>query len=288
MDTHRTDVTEIVAAPEPVATKPTKTRWWILILISLMYLICYMDRSNISVAQPEIAKQFGLSKRAMGLVLAAFTWAYALGQIPAGWLGDRFGPRKVLTVIMSWWACGGHDGRGVRAFLAVRRALPSGLGRSGRVSRWPAAACSFGFRDRNAGAFKAPRISSADSRWRSRRSLPGASCSRSDGARFSIFSDRWAWFGPSLFHFSIANLPEDHTGVNIAELAQIRGLNPDGTVRTPHGTRQATPWRTIFGSPNMWYIALGYGCFFFGTNFYLTWYPTYLREHRHLSLQPWD
>ena len=35
----------------------------------------------------------------------------------------------------------------------------------------------------------------------------------------------------------------------------------------------------------MWFIALGYGCFFFGTNFYLTWYPTYLREYRHLSLQ---
>jgi sugar phosphate permease len=35
----------------------------------------------------------------------------------------------------------------------------------------------------------------------------------------------------------------------------------------------------------MWYIALGYCCFFFGTNFYLTWYPTYLREYRHLTLQ---
>ena len=35
----------------------------------------------------------------------------------------------------------------------------------------------------------------------------------------------------------------------------------------------------------MWFIALGYACFFFGTNFYLTWYPTYLREHRHLTLQ---
>ena len=63
-----------------------------------------MDRSNISVAQPEIAKEFGLSKTAMGVVLAAFTWAYALGQVPAGWLGDRFGPKKVLTVIMSWWS----------------------------------------------------------------------------------------------------------------------------------------------------------------------------------------
>ena len=69
-----------------------------------MYLICYMDRSNISVAQPEIAKQFHLSKSAMGLVLAAFTWAYALGQVPAGWLGDHFGAKKVLTVIMTWWS----------------------------------------------------------------------------------------------------------------------------------------------------------------------------------------
>ncbi len=35
----------------------------------------------------------------------------------------------------------------------------------------------------------------------------------------------------------------------------------------------------------MWFIALGYGCFFFGTNFYLTWYPTYLREYRHLTVK---
>jgi len=59
-----------------------------------MYLICYMDRSNISVAQPEIAKQFGLSKSTMGLILAAFTWAYALGQTPAGWLGGPVRPAK--------------------------------------------------------------------------------------------------------------------------------------------------------------------------------------------------
>src|SRR5579871_6264192 len=83
---------------------PTRTRWLVLFLISLMYLICYMDRSNISVTQPEIAKAFGLSKTGMALVLSAFTWSYALGQIPAGWLGDRLGPKRVLTAIMSWWS----------------------------------------------------------------------------------------------------------------------------------------------------------------------------------------
>ena len=104
LETNRTVVSEASALPHHAAPKPTKTRLLILFLISLMYLICYMDRSNISVAQPEIAKAFGLSKNQMALILSAFTWAYALGQVPAGWLGDRFGPKKVLTIIMSWWS----------------------------------------------------------------------------------------------------------------------------------------------------------------------------------------
>jgi sugar phosphate permease len=81
------------------------------------------------------------------------------------------------------------------------------------------------------------------------------------------------------------NRPEEHRGLNQAELAQIRGRNADGTIVQLSTTRQPVPWGRIFSSPNMWFIALGYACFFFGTNFYLTWYPTYLREHRHLTLQ---
>jgi sugar phosphate permease len=79
--------------------------------------------------------------------------------------------------------------------------------------------------------------------------------------------------------------PEDQRRVNRAELAQIRGLNPDGSLKELSTRRPTTPWAAILRSPNMWYIALGYCCFFFGTNFYLTWYPTYLREHRHLTVQ---
>jgi sugar phosphate permease len=91
----------------------------------------------------------------------------------------------------------------------------------------------------------------------------------------------WA-IGFSLFY---RNLPEDHKGVNRAELARIRGVNTDGTIKRPSVTQLATPWRRILLSPNMWFISLGYFCFFFGTNFYLTWYPTYLREHLHMSIR---
>src|SRR6202049_5364918 len=100
LDTTPTSAAPRAAILEMATSKPTKARWLVLVLISFMYLITYMDRSNISVAAPAIAKEFGLSKTAMGWVFSAFALAYALGQFPGGWLGERIGPRKVLTVIM--------------------------------------------------------------------------------------------------------------------------------------------------------------------------------------------
>ncbi|HTB17419.1 MAG TPA: MFS transporter [Bryobacteraceae bacterium] len=285
MDTHRTDVTELAADPEHVAAKPTRTRWWILFLISLMYLIAYMDRSNISVAQPEIAKQFGLSKTAMGLVLAAFTWAYALGQIPAGWLGDRFGPRKVLAVIMSWWAlAAAMTGAALGLYSLFSARFLLGLGEAGA---FPVASRGMQLWFPRSERGRIQGTTHFFSRFAvAVTPFVAGSIMLAFGWRaiFYIFASLGVIWAVA-FSFFYRNLPEQHHSVNIAELAQIRGLNPDGTVRMPHVTRQATPWKTIFGSPNMWYIALGYSCFFFGTNFYLTWYPTYLREHRHLSLQ---
>src|SRR5467141_2605036 len=79
-------------------------RWYILVLISLMYLITYLDRVNISTAAPVIAKEFGFDKVTMGIIFSAFVWAYALFQVPGGWLNDRFGPRRVLAIIVAYWS----------------------------------------------------------------------------------------------------------------------------------------------------------------------------------------
>ena len=98
---------------------------------------------------------------------------------------------------------------------------------------------------------------------------------------FGSFGILWA----IVFFTVYRNYPEDHPGVNQAELAEIRGLNADGTIKALDRSRPATPWKNILSSPNMWFIAFGYFCFFFGSNFYLTWYPTYLREYRHLTIQ---
>src|SRR6266705_3492568 len=79
-------------------------RWYILGLICLMYLITYLDRVNISTAAPEISKEFGFDKITMGIIFSAFVWAYAMFQVPGGWLGDRFGARNVLAVLVAYWS----------------------------------------------------------------------------------------------------------------------------------------------------------------------------------------
>ena len=68
------------------------------------YMITYIDRVVISSAVPSIQKEFGFSIVTMGWILSSFQWAYALFQIPGGWLGDRIGPRRALTLIVSWWS----------------------------------------------------------------------------------------------------------------------------------------------------------------------------------------
>src|SRR6202035_4872069 len=104
LDTNLPPILESSAISEAAAFKPTSTRWVVLFLISLMYMFTYMDRSNISVAAPAIAKEFGFSKTEIGLVFSAFAWAYAAGQVPGGWLADYFGPKRVLLAIVPFWS----------------------------------------------------------------------------------------------------------------------------------------------------------------------------------------
>ena len=284
-DTNRTSASASPTAKEISAPKPTKTRWLVLVLISFMYLITYMDRSNISLAQPEIAKQFGLSKSAMGLVLAAFTWAYALGQVPSGWFGDRFGPNRVLVVIMTLWSLTAVMTGAAFNFASLFGArFLLGLSESGA---FPVASRGM--------QLWFPRIErgriQGTTHFFSRFAVAvtpfiAGSILLAFGWRaiFYIFGSLgivWA----IVFSIFYRNIPEEHKGVNQLELARIRGVNPDGTIKPPAITRLATPWKRILLSPNMWFISLGYFCFFFGTNFYLTWYPTYLREHLHMSIR---
>jgi sugar phosphate permease len=285
-DTTRIPVPGSLAVPESVASRPTKTRWLVLLLISLMYMITYMDRTGISIAAPAMEREFGLSKTAIGVVFSVFLWAYAIGQIPGGWLADRFGPRLVLLIIVPFWSL-------MTAMTAVAAGLTSLIG------------IRFVFGLAESGAF--PTATRAMQLWfpkAERGIVHGVTHSFS---RFAVaivpflavsimVTLGWRWifylFGAAgllwsaAFYLLYQNLPEKHARVNQEELARIRGRDADGEIRpiTLH-QRLATPWKTIFRSANMWYIAAGYCCFYYGTYFFMTWFPTYLVDYRHLSLK---
>ncbi len=78
-------------------------RYLVLLILFAIYLLCYMDRMIMAAAIPFIASEFHLSAMEMGGILSAFFFSYALCQIPAGLLADRFGPRLMTTIGIAWW-----------------------------------------------------------------------------------------------------------------------------------------------------------------------------------------
>jgi ACS family glucarate transporter-like MFS transporter len=70
-------------------------RYWVLGLIFIITVINYADRATMSIAGTSVVKELGLDPMMLGMIFSAFAWAYALGQIPGGWLLDRFGAKSL-------------------------------------------------------------------------------------------------------------------------------------------------------------------------------------------------
>ncbi|ONQ49129.1 MFS transporter, partial [Burkholderia cenocepacia] len=64
----------------------------------------YADRATMSIAGTGVAHDLGLTPVQLGVVFSAFAWAYAIGQIPGGWLLDRFGARRVYGLSLLLWS----------------------------------------------------------------------------------------------------------------------------------------------------------------------------------------
>lgn len=79
-------------------------RWWIVSLLFLGAIINYIDRGNLSIAAPTLMREFGRSPAAMGTLLSAFFWTYALLQIPAGYIVDRFDLKWTYGTAFLLWS----------------------------------------------------------------------------------------------------------------------------------------------------------------------------------------
>jgi len=264
----------------------SRGRWYILAMICLMYLITYLDRVNISTAAPIISKEFGFDKITMGVIFSAFVWAYALFQVPGGWLSDRFGARPVLGTIVAYWSvmtAATAAASGAASFIVLRFLF--GIG--------------------EAGAF--PGATRSMQLWypREERGLvQGLTHSASRlGAAIApplvvFIMNGWGW--RSVFYVcgaigliwsiwwyvSYRNLPEEHPRVNEAELKHIRGVDSTGAINKAAVERKAAtvPWGTLLRSPNMWAIMCAYFTYVYCLWIFLSWLPSYLVEFRHFTL----
>src|SRR5271154_5013167 len=202
--------------------RPTRVRYIVLAFTVGVYMITYMDRVVISNAAPVIQKEFGFSLITMGWILASFRWAYAFFQIPGGWMGDRIGPRRALTIIVVWWSAftsftalswNAASMAGVRFLFGVGEAGAFPIA-TRSLSRWMLPG-ERGF---------AQGVTHAGSRLGSAKTPPPAVwiVTRYNGrAAFLTFGVRGiVWAAAWLFYYRGA--PDEHAGVNLAERHLIR------------------------------------------------------------------
>jgi MFS transporter, ACS family, glucarate transporter len=256
----------------PQAVKPTQARYWVVVFAVTLAVLSYIDRVAISQAAPVIQRDLGLTSTQMGSLFSAFAVAYALFEIPGGWMGDWMGARKVLMRIVVWWS----------AFTALTGYM------------WNFASmyvCRFLFGAGEAGCF--PNLTKAFTTW-----LPNNERVRAQGIMW--MSARWggaftpllvAWtfqfmswrtafaaFGglgiiwAVAFYFWYRDNPRDHKSVNKAELELLAG---NEKLAQGHGN---VPWGKLLRSRTIWLLWAQYFCLSYPWYFYITWLPTFLRD----------
>ncbi|QBD81826.1 MFS transporter [Ktedonosporobacter rubrisoli] len=262
--------------------RPSIVRYIILGGICLLYLIAYVDRTTISVTASQIIKEFHFTATEMGLVFSAFSLTYALFAVPVATQGDRFGPRRVLSILMGVWSVFTILTGIVTSFvwLIIVRLL-FGIGESGSFAVSTRALATWfppsarGFLQGTTHA--ASRIGAAVSApiivaivllfhdWRASFYILGAI-----GLVWAI-----------LFLFFFRDKPADVAAVNKEELDIIEYGREVST--NVSGTSPAVPWRRVLKSKDIWALAVTQ--FFYSYVFwiFLTWMPTYLQNARHFS-----
>ncbi len=256
----------------------TQVRYRVIGVTTLAAVMLYLDRVCIA----EIAKldsfatSMGMSSAQVGTMLSAFFFAYALGQVPAGWLSDRFGARRLLPIyIVGWSLCTICTGlaTGFVMLMAVR--------------------LIFGFMQ--AGCY--PTAGSLIKRWSplSRRGTVSSIVSvggRVGGAIAPLLTAwlledviGWRWvlvlygisglFVAALFWRTFRETPADHPDCNETEQAMIAGDSPE-TGET--GPPPFPPLLPLIKSGTMWLMCLLQYGINIGWVFLITWLPKYLKE----------
>jgi len=263
------------------APRGANRRWAMGILLGVGVLINYFDRINLSVAAPQLKAAFDLSPAEMGLLFSAFFWPYALLQVPAGIVLDRFG----VTRIGRWGA-----------FLwAVASAVTAFAGGFGGIF---AARAMLGIAE--APGF--PVSSKATGYWFPRKERALATAIFDAAAKFSnvigvplvavvVVGLGWRWgfaatallsFAYFVAFFLIYRDPSKDTKLSDAERRYI----VEGGA-TPEGAPSASAFAMLgylLRQAKVWGLTIGFAAYGYSFYLFLTWLPGYLVQTMHMSI----
>jgi MFS transporter, ACS family, glucarate transporter len=281
-------MTQTVVETATATTAPTRVRYGMLAWFCALSMITYVDRVCIKQVQDPMQRDLGLTGSQFSWTFSAFALAYALFEIPTGWLGDRLGPKKVRIRIVVCWLI----------FTALTGLVFGG----GVVALVMLLAVRFLFGAGEAGAY--PNIARGTRNW-----FPFAERGRAQGLVWTF--GRWggavapllimllmvpfdalgwqAWrFGFILlavlglvwvwgFVVWFRDQPRDHPAVNAAEIAHIEAGGGSGAKPAP------LSWATMLRSPTLWVLSVMYFCSNAGWSVFITYDTKYVETNFHLT-----
>lgn len=270
-------------------------RYGVVWLLFLATTVNYADRATLSITGSSLARDLGLDPVTMGYVFSAFGWAYVIGQIPGGWLLDRFGSKRVYVMSVLLWSLvtllQGLVGVvpaaaavtvlfGLRFLLGLAEA-PSFPGNSRIVSAW----------------FPTAERGTASAIFNSAQYFALVLFSPIMGAITHAYGWRYVFFVMGAIGIALAAWlarsiysPAEDPRVSREELAYIeRGGalvhidQPQSAARDAGGPSWAHV-RQLLGSRMLLGVYVAQYCITTITYFFLTWFPVYLVEGRGMSI----
>lgn len=275
-----------------VAQTRSRARYTTLAMLVIASAVALADRANLSIAGSAMSAELGITPLQLGYLFSAFSWAYVIAQLPAGWLLDRFGAIRVYGVALCLWSLltlaqgligFGPTGWVVVTLFALRFLMglveaPLSPGNSSITSSWfPLAERGTATSIYNSAQYVAVLVFVpfmgllvGHVSWESVFLVMGVL-----GVVLAAF---WA---------KIMYMPAQHPKINEMELAHLRdgGANVDGGM--VKGVRQnvrLSDLKLFLSSRQMWGIYVGQYCLTSMQYFFLTWFPIYLVKGRGMNI----
>lgn len=262
--------------------QPSRARYLIMLLLFVTVVINYLDRSNLSVAAPLLAKDLAIEPARMGLILSAFGWTYAALQVPGGWLVDKVPPRILYPAAIALWSLAtiglGFVGN-IVGLIVLRLAVgaleaPAYPINNRVVTTWfpereRATAIGFYTSGQFVGlAFLTPVL---------------VALQQSFGWQMVFVVTGGVGILWAAIWYAVYREPKEFAGANAAEIALIQqggGLVDLDQRNRSRAAFQPGDLMAVLNNRKLWGIYLGQFCLNSTLWFFLTWFPTYLVKYR--------